>query len=232
MSNIDNIKSRVNTYLPKFILESNIFRDIFKSIIYESNYLDDYIKSITNELNISTAIKSIDRWERLAGLDNKMLDIDERRDSVIKKFSSQVHANYYNFLQLLKTYDDTTELKEIIGEYRIEIKTKNYISYDDFLNYLSIINSYKPAHIGVSVEVNREYTTSYYMSNMSTNFKTITTNIEIDSPKDININKSCINYIYNQNRCTEIKMSNKLFNNHSVNYVSAIIVQRYKTITV
>lgn len=204
MSDINKITSRFNTYLPRFILDSNIFRDIFKAIIYESNYLDDYIKSIINELNISTAIKSIDRWEILSGLDNKMLDIDERRDSVIKKFSSQVHANYYNFLQMLKTYDDTTTLKEIVDEYRIEIKTKNYISYDDFLNYLSIINNYKPAHIGVSVEVNREYRTGYYISNISTNNKTITTGI---------------------------RANNKLYNNH-INYTSCMVVQKYKIISV
>lgn len=260
-NNIENIINRVKSYLPVFVLESKILKNIFEAIIYESNDLNKYIDTIINELNISTASKSIDKWEAMAGIDNRSLNIDERRDSVIKKFGSQVHANYYNFLQMLKTYDDTTILKEIIGEYRIEIKTKNHISYDDFLNYLNVINNYKPAHIGVSVEINREYEIKYYMNNILINDKSIITNICINSPKNLSINKPYINFlsmqnkymnikvgvdspgilyinkfalniIPTQNRSINVKTNNKLCNIDNINYTSSVIVQKLKIISV
>lgn len=149
---LENIRSRFKNYLPEFILKAPYLKEIFNSEIIESYYLNKYAKELLNELSISTVTeKSINKWENFTGLRNENLSIEERINSVVKKFSFQIHANYFNFLTMLKSYDDTTELKEFIDEYRIEIKTKNYISYNDFLNYLSIINNYKPAHIGVSV---------------------------------------------------------------------------------
>lgn len=227
MSN--EINNRFDTYLPRFVLESKILKDIFDSIILESSSLNDYLKNCLDEMSISTVSKSIDKWEKFAGVSNPNLNLNERIDSVIKKFSYQIHANYYNFLQLLKTYDDTTELKEITDEYRIEIKTKNYISYEEFLNYLSIINNYKPAHIGVSIELNREYTMSYNMGNILTNVKSITVETKIQSPKDLKITKSSINFILLQNKYLNIRSTNKISNNHCVKCGTSIIIQKFKT---
>ena len=154
---LETIKKRFDSYLPEFILKAPYLKEIFNSEITESYHLNRYIKKLLNELAISTVTEDgIDKWEILAGLKNENLSLEERIDSVIKKFSYQVHANYFNFLTMLKTYDAETELKEFINEYRIEIKTKNYISYNDFLNYLSIINNYKPAHIGVLIKILRK----------------------------------------------------------------------------
>lgn len=200
---LEKIESRFKKYLPEFILKASYLKGIFDSEIIESYYLNKYAKELLNELSITTATeKSIDKWEKFAGLRNDNLYIGERIDSVIKKFSFQIHANYFNFLTLLKTYDNTTELKEFIDEYRIEIKTKNYISYNDFLNYLSIINNYKPAHIGVSIEVNREYEMEYYIGS-----------------------------IVNNEKCMHnISINNKNEDNYNINYSMGIVIQKYKQI--
>ena len=132
---LENIRSRFKNYLPEFILKAPYLNEVFNSEIIESYYLNKYAKELLNELSILTVTEnSINKWENFTGLRNENLSIEERINSVVKKFSFQIHANYFNFLTLLKTYDDTTELKEFIDEYRIEIKTKNYISYNDFLN--------------------------------------------------------------------------------------------------
>lgn len=229
---LEKIKSRFNNYLPEFILKSPYLKEIFNSEIIESYYLNKYGQKLLNELSISTVTEqSIDKWENFTGLRNENLSIEERINSVVKKFSFQIHANYFNFLTLLKTYDDTTQLKEFIDEYRIEIKTKNYISYNDFLNYLSIINNYKPAHIGVSVEVNREYEMKYYMDNVVTNEKFIYTQININSPKNLNIN-SGVGITLNNEKFKNISIENNDCNNYFVNYSMDILVQKYKEISV
>ena len=229
---LENIRSRFKNYLPEFILKAPYLKEIFNSEIIESYYLNKYAKELLNELSISTVTeKSINKWENFTGLRNENLSIEERINSVVKKFSFQIHANYFNFLTLLKTYDDTTELKEFIDEYRIEIKTKNYISYNDFLNYLSIINNYKPAHIGVSVEVNREYEMKYYMDNMIINEKLIYTQINIDSPNNLDIN-NCVGIILNNEKSKNISIENNNCNNYFVSYSMDIVIQKYKEISV
>ena len=225
---LEKIESRFKKYLPEFILKAPYLKEIFNSEIIESYYLNKYSKDLLNELSITTATeKSIDKWEKFAGLRNDNLHIEERIDSVIKKFSFQIHANYFNFLTLLKTYDDTTELKEFIDEYRIEIKTKNYISYNDFLNYLSIINNYKPAHIGVSVEVNREYEMKYYMNNIITNEKLIHTEVNVNAPNNLDIN-NCVGIILNNEKSKNISIENNNCNNYFVSYSMDIVIQKYK----
>ena len=225
---LENIRSRFKNYLPEFILKAPYLNEVFNSEIIESYYLNKYAKELLNELSILTVTEnSINKWENFTGLRNENLSIEERINSVVKKFSFQIHANYFNFLTLLKTYDDTTELKEFIDEYRIEIKTKNYISYNDFLNYLSIISNYKPAHIGVSVEVNREYEMKYYMDNMIINEKLIHTEVNVNAPNNLDIN-NCVGIILNNEKSKNISIENNNCNNYFVSYSMDIVIQKYK----
>ena len=229
---LENIRSRFKNYLPEFILKAPYLNEVFNSEIIESYYLNKYAKELLNELSILTVTEnSINKWENFTGLRNENLSIEERINSVVKKFSFQIHANYFNFLTMLKSYDDTTELKEFIDEYRIEIKTKNYISYNDFLNYLSIINNYKPAHIGVYVEVNREYEMKYYMDNMIINEKLIHTEVNVNAPNNLDIN-NCVGIILNNEKSKNISIENNNCNNYFVSYSMDIVIQKYKEISV
>ena len=152
-----NIVERFKTYLPEFILKSPHLKEIFSSEIIESYYLNKYAKELLNELSISTVTeKSINKWEDFTGLRNENLSIEERVNSVVQKFSLKIHANYFNFLSMLRSFDSKTELEEFISEYRILIKTYSPMSYANLLNFMDIIHSYKPAHIGFNLEVYRD----------------------------------------------------------------------------
>ena len=152
-----NIVERFKTYLPEFILKAPYLKEIFNSEIIESYYLNKYAKELLNELSISTVTeKSINKWEKFAGLNNENLELKERIDTIIKKFSFQIHANYFNFLSMLRSFDQRTELEEFINEYRILIKTYTPMSYANLLNFMDIIHSYKPAHIGFNLEIYRD----------------------------------------------------------------------------
>ncbi len=153
---LEKIKSRFNNYLPEFVLKAPYLEEIFDSGIIESYYLNEYGKKLLNELSISTVTeKSIDKWERFAGINNKHLDVKSRIDLVIKKFSLKVHANHFNFVSLLRVYDPTIIVEEIISDYTIKIKSYNFIGYTQSTSLLDIINNYKPAHIGYKLEINR-----------------------------------------------------------------------------
>lgn len=154
---LENIRSRFKNYLPEFILKAPYLKEIFNSEIFESYYLNKYAKELLNELSISTVTeKSIDKWEKFAGLNNENLELKERIDTIIKKFSFQIHANYFNFLSMLRSFDQRTELEEFINQYRILIKTYTPMSYANLLNFMDIIHNYKPAHIGFNLEVYRD----------------------------------------------------------------------------
>ena len=154
---LENIRSRFKNYLPEFILKAPYLKEIFNSEIIESYYLNKYAKELLNELSISTVTeKSINKWEKFAGLNNENLELKERIDTIIKKFSFQIHANYFNFLSMLRSFDQRTELEEFINEYRILIKTYTPMSYANLLNFMDIIHSYKPAHIGFNLEIYRD----------------------------------------------------------------------------
>lgn len=154
---LENIRSRFKNYLPEFILKAPYLKEIFNSEIIESYYLNKYAKELLNELSISTVTeKSINKWEKFAGLNNENLELKERIDTIIKKFSFQIHANYFNFLSMLRSFDQRTELEEFINEYRILIKTYTPMSYANLLNFMDIIHNYKPAHIGFNLEIYRD----------------------------------------------------------------------------
>lgn len=154
---LENIRSRFENYLPELILKAPYLKEIFNSEIIESYYLNKYAKELLNELSISTVTeKSINKWEKFAGLNNENLELKERIDTIIKKFSFQIHANYFNFLSMLKSFDQKTELEEFINEYRILIKTYTPMSYANLLNFMDIIHNYKPAHIGFNLEIYRD----------------------------------------------------------------------------
>lgn len=154
---LENIRSRFENYLPEFILKAPYLKEIFNSEIIESYYLNKYAKELLNELSISTVTeKSINKWEKFAGLNNENLELKERIDTIIKKFSFQIHANYFNFLSMLRSFDQRTELEEFINEYRILIKTYTPMSYANLLNFMDIIHNYKPAHIGFNLEIYRD----------------------------------------------------------------------------
>lgn len=154
---LENIRSRFKNYLPEFILKAPYLNEVFNSEIIESYYLNKYAKELLNELSISTVTeKSINKWEKFAGLNNENLELKERIDTIIKKFSFQIHANYFNFLSMLRSFDQRTELEEFINEYRILIKTYTPMSYANLLNFMDIIHSYKPAHIGFNLEIYRD----------------------------------------------------------------------------
>ena len=152
-----NIVERFKTYLPEFILKSPHLTEIFNSEIIESYYLNKYAKKLLNELSILTVTeKSINKWEDFTGLRNENLSIEERVNSVVQKFSLKIHANYFNFLSMLRSFDSKTELEEFISEYRILIKSYTPMSYANLLNFMDIIHSYKPAHIGFNLEIYRD----------------------------------------------------------------------------
>ena len=154
---LENIRSRFKNYLPEFILKAPYLKEIFNSEIIESHYLNKYVKELLNELSISTVTEnSINKWEKFAGLNNENLELKERIDTIIKKFSFQIHANYFNFLSMLRSFDQRTELEEFINEYRILIKTYTPMSYANLLNFMDIIHNYKPAHIGFNLEIYRD----------------------------------------------------------------------------
>lgn len=154
---LENIRSRFENYLPEFILKATYLKEVFNSEIIESYYLNKYAKELLNELSISTVTeKSINKWEKFAGLNNENLELKERIDTIIKKFSFQIHANYFNFLSMLRSFDQRTELEEFINEYRILIKTYTPMSYSNLLNFMDIIHNYKPAHIGFNLEIYRD----------------------------------------------------------------------------
>ena len=154
---LENIRFRFKNYLPEFILKAPYLKEIFNSEIIESYYLNKYAKELLNELSISTVTeKSINKWEKFAGLNNENLELKERIDTIIKKFSFQIHANYFNFISMLKSFDQKTELEEFINEYRILIKTYTPMSYANLLNFMDIIHNYKPAHIGFNLEIYRD----------------------------------------------------------------------------
>lgn len=154
---LENIRSRFKNYLPEFILKAPHLKEIFSSEIIESYYLNKYAKKLLNELSILTVTeKSINKWEDFTGLRNENLSIEERVNSVVQKFSLKIHANYFNFLSMLRSFDSKTELEEFISEYRILIKSYTPMSYANLLNFMDIIHSYKPAHIGFNLEVYRD----------------------------------------------------------------------------
>ena len=154
---LENIRSRFKNYLPEFILKAPYLKEIFNSEIIESHYLNKYVKELLNELSISTVTEnSINKWEKFAGLNNENLELKERIDTIIKKFSFQIHANYFNFLSMLRSFDQRTELEEFINEYRILIKTYTPMSYANLLNFMDIIHNYKPAHIAFNLEIYRD----------------------------------------------------------------------------
>ena len=194
-----NIVERFKTYLPEFILKAPHLKEIFNSEIIESYYLNKYSKDLLNELSITTATeKSIDKWEKFAGFRNDNLHIEERIDSVIKKFSFQIHANYFNFLSMLRSFDQRTELEEFINEYRILIKTYTPMSYANLLNFMDIIHNYKPAHIGFNLEIYRDI---YKNTNKALIFQnTKYTNINIKPYSDKVLTNFCKGIIVNKIR--------------------------------
>ncbi len=73
---LENIRFRFKNYLPEFILKAPYLKEIFNSEIIESYYLNKYAKELLNELSISTVTeKSINKWEKFAGLNNENLVI-------------------------------------------------------------------------------------------------------------------------------------------------------------
>lgn len=191
-----NIELRFKTYLPNFVLDAPYLREIFKNEMLESYYLGKYAQKILNELSISTVKKTIDKWETLGGLNNENLELSKRISSVINKFSSQIHANYYNFLSMLKTIDDKIELDEFINEYRVLIKTYMSMDYANLMNLINIIHSYKPAHIGFDLEIYRDIyksvSTALILQNIKCNnliVKAYSNNALINLYKSMVINK-------------------------------------------
>ena len=196
---LEKIESRFKKYLPEFILKVPYLKEIFNSEIIESYYLNKYSKDLLNELSITTATeKSIDKWEKFAGFRNDNLHIEERIDSVIKKFSFQIHANYFNFLSMLRSFDQRTELEEFINEYRILIKTYTPMSYANLLNFMDIIHNYKPAHIAFNLEIYRDIykNTNKALILQNTNY----TNINVKPYSDKVLTNFCKGIIVNKIR--------------------------------
>ena len=150
---------------------------------YKVYKLNKFSNELINELSITTVQKTINNWEKLVSINNENLLLEDRIKSVIEKFSFSIHANYYNFLTMLKRFDESTELKEFINEYRILIKTYNYIEYTSFLNFMNIIHSYKPAHIGFNLEINRRLHKNLYTIPIFNNSKYTNINIKSYSEK-------------------------------------------------
>ena len=196
---LENIRSRFKNYLPEFILKAPYLKEIFNSEIIESHYLNKYVKELLNELSISTVTEnSINKWEKFAGLNNENLELKERIDTIIKKFSFQIHANYFNFLSMLRSFDQRTELEEFINEYRILIKTYTPMSYANLLNFMDIIHNYKPAHIAFNLEIYRDI---YKNTNKALIFQnTKYTNINIKPYSDKVLTNFCKGIIVNKIR--------------------------------
>ena len=196
---LENIRSRFKNYLPEFILKAPYLKEIFNSEIIESYYLNKYAKELLNELSISTVTeKSINKWEKFAGLNNENLELKERIDTIIKKFSFQIHANYFNFLSMLRSFDQRTELEEFINEYRILIKTYTPMSYANLLNFMDIIHNYKPAHIAFNLEIYRDIykNTNKALILQNTNY----TNINVKPYSDKVLTNFCKGIIVNKIR--------------------------------
>ena len=196
---LENIRSRFKNYLPEFILKAPYLKEIFNSEIIESYYLNKYAKELLNELSILTVTEnSINKWENFTGLRNENLSIEERINSVVKKFSFQIHANYFNFLSMLRSFDQRTELEEFINEYRILIKTYTPMSYANLLNFMDIIHNYKPAHIAFNLEIYRDI---YKNTNKALIFQnTKYTNINIKPYSDKVLTNFCKGIIVNKIR--------------------------------
>ena len=196
---LENIRSRFKNYLPEFILKAPYLNEVFNSEIIESYYLNKYAKELLNELSILTVTEnSINKWENFTGLRNENLSIEERINSVVKKFSFQIHANYFNFLSMLRSFDQRTELEEFINEYRILIKTYTPMSYANLLNFMDIIHNYKPAHIGFNLEIYRDI---YKNTNKALIFQnTKYTNINIKPYSDKVLTNFCKGIIVNKIR--------------------------------
>lgn len=178
------IDSRFKSYIPSFILDAYGLKDIFNSEKIESYLLNEYVQNLINELNISTVTnESINSWENFSGLNNENLSIEERVNSVIKKFSFKIHANYFNFLSILKSFDQKAELKEFINEYRILIKIYTPMSYGNLLNFMDIINGYKPAHIGFNLEIYRNICKNFNTALIFQNTKYTNINVKPYSDK-------------------------------------------------
>lgn len=223
---LENIRSRFKNYLPEFILKAPYLKEIFNSEIFESYYLNKYAKELLNELSISTVTeKSIDKWEDFTGLRNESLSIEERINSVVKKFSFQIHANYFNFLSMLRSFDQRTELEEFINEYRILIKTYIPMSYANLLNFMDIIHNYKPAHIGFNLEIYRDI---YKNTNKALIFQnTKYTNINIKPYSDKGKISMYTGLIVNKIKNKEINI--KFNTKNQGDYFNSLILNSIKT---
>ena len=71
----------------------------------------------------------------------------------------------------------------------------------------------------------------YYMDNMIINEKLIYTQINIDSPNNLDIN-NCVGIILNNEKSKNISIENNNCNNYFVSYSMDIVIQKYKEISV
>lgn len=144
MSEADELKS----YLPQYLLDSNILNQVFNSIGPELDKFNVSKDDLYAQCFIETATWGLDLWDEFAGTQTRQLDIDERRNIIKVKLMTRPPCTRATLLSILKTLTDDAEINENYANYTFDVILKTKNTFGSKLNYImEQIELIKPAHL-------------------------------------------------------------------------------------
>ena len=150
----------LKSYLPPFLLDSEILNYLFVQYQAESDNLDDNTQDLLNQLFPQTATWALKYWEQMCGIAiNESLDIIVRRNKVLAVISAYNPVSPYVMKNLLKHFAQDAEIIQDFANYSFTVNliTTNMFNFalDDIINS---IETNKPAHLNYSLGLRNEDT--------------------------------------------------------------------------
>jgi hypothetical protein len=148
MNKADELKS----YMPPYLLESNVLQQIFNAIGPELDQFNISKEDLYAQCFIGTATWGLDLWDQLAGTQTRQLDINERRNVIKVKLMTRPPCTKSTLLSILKNLTDDAEINEDYSAYSFDVILKTKSTLESKLSYIiEQLDLIKPAHMDYKI---------------------------------------------------------------------------------
>lgn len=143
----------LKSYLPKYYRKSEVVENLNCVNAYELDKLDTEIDETIKELIISSADKSLSRWEKEFGLiSDPKLDIEIRRSRVLAKYLMRPPCTLKTLKNIIRTFIYDADIKEDYDNYSFDVLLKTKDPIGNKLTYIEeSIEEIKPAHLNFNI---------------------------------------------------------------------------------
>lgn len=143
----------LKSYLPKYYRKSKVVENLNYINSNELDRIEINIDETIKELIISTADKSLARWEKEFGLmSDSKLDTQIRRSRILAKYLMRPPCTLRTLKDIVRAFIYDVDIKEDYDNYSFDVILKTKEPVGNKLNYIiESIEEIKPAHLNFNI---------------------------------------------------------------------------------